>query len=76
MRARGVSDEECKAEIGRAFLGCLCEQWRGMPDRLASVFGAMEKGRTAVELFPDELYEESSNRAERRARKSTERKRL
>lgn len=56
MRERGMSESEAEAEIGRAFLGCLWEVWKEMPDRSANVWSALAAGSSAVELFPDELY--------------------
>jgi hypothetical protein len=59
IRQRGLSRKFAEEEIGRAFLGCLFEVWKGYPDRLAEVLEALRNGRSAAELFPDELYEGS-----------------
>jgi hypothetical protein len=56
MTARGMSYEQCKDEITRVVRGCLWERQRGLPLRFDEAFEALGKGRTAAELFPDDLY--------------------
>jgi hypothetical protein len=57
MRLRGLSRQEAKGEIGRAFLGCWLEDLRKMPDRWEEVLRALAKGKSTMELFPDGLYD-------------------
>jgi uncharacterized protein (DUF2236 family) len=56
MLERGMTDQQCRDEITRVVRGCLWERERGMPLRFDAAFEALGKGRTAAELFPDELY--------------------
>jgi hypothetical protein len=56
MQRRGLPKEAAQEEIARAFLGCLWEAERGLPDRLTAVLKAIEDGKSAALLFPDELY--------------------
>jgi hypothetical protein len=56
MLERGMTDQQCKDEITRVVRGCLWERQRGMPLRFDAAFEALGTGRTAVELFPDDLY--------------------
>jgi hypothetical protein len=53
---RGMSRREAEAEIGRAFLACMWETSKGMPNRWLAVLESMREGRTTTELFPDALY--------------------
>jgi hypothetical protein len=53
---RGMSRREAEAEIGRAFLACIWEQSKGMPNRWLAVLESMREGRTTAELFPDTPY--------------------
>ena len=56
MIKRGESPEHADQEIGRAFLGCLWEQNKGMPDRFQEVFAGLAAGKSSADLFPDALY--------------------
>ena len=56
MRQRGLPRKEAQEEIGRAFLGCMWEASRSLPDRWPAVLAALEQGKSAASLFPDELY--------------------
>ena len=55
LKARGLSDKDADAEITQAFLGCLSEQDRGLPNRFTDVLEQIAAGRTAEEIFPDEV---------------------
>ena len=46
MRKRGLKNKYIEAEIGRAFLGCLWEQWKELPDRWLDVLRALENGQS------------------------------
>lgn len=52
----GESSEHANQEIGRAFLGCLWEADKGMPDRFQEVLAGLATGKSAADLFPDALY--------------------
>jgi hypothetical protein len=56
MIERGLPETEAQDEIARAYLGCMWEVWKGQPDRFSAVLGKLREGRSAAELFPDELY--------------------
>ena len=56
MRLRGMRRKDAEEEIARALLGCMWEASRNMPDRWPSVIAALEQGRSAEELFPDDFY--------------------
>lgn len=57
MIKNGRQETEATEEIARAFLGCLWEANRGMPDRFKSVLQDLANGKSTTELFPDDLYE-------------------
>jgi hypothetical protein len=52
MRERRIPCEEARAEIGRAFLGCLWEMERGLPNRWLQILDGLREGRSTAELFP------------------------
>ena len=56
MRQRGLPRREAQEELARALTGCMWEVSRGMPDRWLAVLAALEQGKSAASLFPDELY--------------------
>jgi hypothetical protein len=56
MRRRGLPRQEAQQEIARALLGCMREASRGLPDRWSGVLKALEQGKSAASLFPDDLY--------------------
>jgi hypothetical protein len=56
MRQRGLPRREAQQELARALTGCMWEASRGMPDRWLAVLAALEQGKSAASLFPDELY--------------------
>jgi hypothetical protein len=56
MRRRGMPRNEAQQEIARALLGCMWEASRGLPDRWSGVLKALEQGKSAASLFPDDLY--------------------
>lgn len=58
LKARGLSDKDADAEITRAFLGCLSEQDRGLPNRFTSVLKQIAAGRTTAEVFPDGVMQD------------------
>jgi len=60
MIKRGESSEYANQEIGSAFLDCLWEQNKGMPDRFQEVFAALAAGTSSADLFPDALYVEGN----------------
>ena len=51
----GMTDDEAQSEIAKVLLGCLWEAWRGAPDRFGVCLEALQRGRTAEELFPDAI---------------------
>lgn len=56
MIKRGESSAYANQEIGRAFVGCVYEADRGMPDRFQEVLAAIAAGKSTADLFPDALY--------------------
>ncbi len=56
IRQRGLPRREAQEELARALLGCMWEVSRGMPDRWPAVPAALEQGKSAASLFPDDLY--------------------
>ena len=56
MRQRGMPRQEAQQEIARALLGCMWEASHGFPDRWSGVLKALEQGKSAASLFPDDLY--------------------
>jgi hypothetical protein len=63
MQARGLSKQFVDEEIARAFLGCLWERDRGLPDRYSEVLTALGNGTSSESLFPDELYQTGNGAA-------------
>ena len=55
--ARGLSGQDSREEIARAYLGCMWEVWNGMPDRWLDVLSSLREGRACAELFPDAIYD-------------------
>src|SRR6516225_11063322 len=55
LEARGVLRRKAELEIGRAFLGCLWEARRGMPDRWPAVLRGLREGQSSAKLFLEEL---------------------
>jgi|HubBroStandDraft_6_1064221.scaffolds.fasta_scaffold714779_2 hypothetical protein len=56
MLERGMTYQQSRDEIARVALLCCWERERGMPLRFDAACEALGNGRTAAELFPDELY--------------------
>ena len=55
MRERGLSLDESREEIGLAFLGCLWEMEKGLPNRWLQALHGLREGRSAAEQFPEYL---------------------
>jgi hypothetical protein len=58
IRQRGLPRREAQEELARAMTGCMWEASRGMPDRWLAVLAALEQGKSAASLFPDDPYSE------------------
>jgi hypothetical protein len=56
MLERGMTYQQSRDEIARVAFLCCWERERGMPLRFDAACDALGKGRTAAELFPDDLY--------------------
>jgi hypothetical protein len=56
MLERGMTYQQSRDEIARVALFCCWESERGMPLRFDAACEDLGKGRTAAELFPDDLY--------------------
>jgi hypothetical protein len=56
MRKRGLSQSAAEEEVAMCMLGCTWEASYRMPNRFQSVFQGLQEGKSAKDLFHDELY--------------------
>jgi hypothetical protein len=55
MRCRRISCEEAQAELLRAFLACLWEMERGLPNRWLQLLAGLSAGYSTEDLLPEHV---------------------
>jgi hypothetical protein len=57
LRAKGLAQSDCEAEIALALVCCIWETSRGMADRFAAVCDGLASGMSVDDLCPTSLQD-------------------